>query len=96
MPSDRPHGEKRKMTVSERTVPALTAALQEWLAKFLSVYSNVKRTVEQSVVHAPFVSTWERSRWTGKSGDELTQAQLVVYEVQKDKIKNVWRYPPQK
>ena len=32
MPSDRPHGEKRKMTVSERTVPALTAALQDWLA----------------------------------------------------------------
>ena len=33
MPSDRPHGEKRKMTVSERTVPALTTALQEWLTK---------------------------------------------------------------
>ena len=32
MPPDRPHGEKRKMTVSERTVPALTTALQEWLA----------------------------------------------------------------
>jgi aminoglycoside phosphotransferase (APT) family kinase protein len=30
--ADRSHGEKRKMTVSERTVPALTAALQEWLA----------------------------------------------------------------
>jgi aminoglycoside phosphotransferase (APT) family kinase protein len=28
----RSHGEKRKMTVSERTVPALAAALQEWLA----------------------------------------------------------------
>jgi aminoglycoside phosphotransferase (APT) family kinase protein len=30
--ADRSHGEKRKMTVSERTVPALTAALQDWLA----------------------------------------------------------------
>ncbi|HEY1698417.1 MAG TPA: phosphotransferase family protein [Trebonia sp.] len=33
MASDRPHGEKRKMTVSERSVPALTAALQEWLTE---------------------------------------------------------------
>jgi aminoglycoside phosphotransferase (APT) family kinase protein len=30
--ADRSHSEKRKMTVSERTVPALAAALQEWLA----------------------------------------------------------------
>jgi aminoglycoside phosphotransferase (APT) family kinase protein len=30
--ADRSHSEKRKMTVSERTLPALTAALQEWLA----------------------------------------------------------------
>ena len=29
---DRSHGEKRKMTVSERSIPALTAALQDWLA----------------------------------------------------------------
>ena len=30
--ADRSHGEKIKMTVSERSIPALTAALQEWLA----------------------------------------------------------------
>jgi aminoglycoside phosphotransferase (APT) family kinase protein len=30
--ADRPPGEKRKMTVSERSLPALTAALQDWLA----------------------------------------------------------------
>jgi aminoglycoside phosphotransferase (APT) family kinase protein len=30
--ADRSHGEKRKMTVSERSVPELTAALQHWLA----------------------------------------------------------------
>ncbi|HTS97409.1 MAG TPA: phosphotransferase family protein [Streptosporangiaceae bacterium] len=30
--ADRPPGEKRKMTVSERSIPALTAALQDWLA----------------------------------------------------------------
>jgi aminoglycoside phosphotransferase (APT) family kinase protein len=30
--ADRSHGEKRKMTVSERSVPALAAALQDWLA----------------------------------------------------------------
>jgi len=30
--ADRPHGEKRKMTVSERSIPVLTAALQDWLA----------------------------------------------------------------
>jgi aminoglycoside phosphotransferase (APT) family kinase protein len=30
--ADRSHGEQRKMTVSERTIPALAAALQEWLA----------------------------------------------------------------
>ena len=29
---DRSHGEKRRMTVSERSLPALTAALQDWLA----------------------------------------------------------------
>jgi len=29
----RPHSEKRKMTVSERSVPGLTAALREWLAR---------------------------------------------------------------
>jgi aminoglycoside phosphotransferase (APT) family kinase protein len=29
---DRSHGEKLKMTVSERSIPALTAALQDWLA----------------------------------------------------------------
>ena len=84
--------------VDDRVIPDARgqAALQEWLAKFLSVYPTVKKTVEQSIVHAPFVSVWERSRWTGKSGNELTQAVLVVYEVQKDKIKNVWRYSPQK
>ena len=31
-PADQSHSEKRKMTVSERSVPALTAALQDWLA----------------------------------------------------------------
>jgi aminoglycoside phosphotransferase (APT) family kinase protein len=31
--ADRSHGEKRKMTVSERSIPALTAALQDWLAR---------------------------------------------------------------
>ena len=30
--ADPSHGEKRKMTVSERSIPALTAALQDWLA----------------------------------------------------------------
>jgi aminoglycoside phosphotransferase (APT) family kinase protein len=30
--ADGSHTEKRKMTVSERTIPALTAALREWLA----------------------------------------------------------------
>ena len=30
--ADRSHGEKLKMTVSERSVPALAAALQDWLA----------------------------------------------------------------
>jgi aminoglycoside phosphotransferase (APT) family kinase protein len=30
--ADGSHTEKRKMTVSERTIPALTAALQQWLA----------------------------------------------------------------
>jgi aminoglycoside phosphotransferase (APT) family kinase protein len=29
--ADQSHGEKRKMTVSERDIPALTAALQRWL-----------------------------------------------------------------
>jgi hypothetical protein len=71
------------------------AALQEWMAKFLSVYPTVKRTVEQSIAHGPFVSVWERSRWKGKEDADLTQAALVVYEVQKGKIKNVWRYSPQ-
>lgn len=28
---DQSHTEKRKMTVSERSIPALTAALQQWL-----------------------------------------------------------------
>jgi aminoglycoside phosphotransferase (APT) family kinase protein len=30
-PAERPHGEKRKLTVSERSVGMLTAALQDWL-----------------------------------------------------------------
>jgi aminoglycoside phosphotransferase (APT) family kinase protein len=30
--ADRPRGERRKMTVSERSIPELTAALQDWLA----------------------------------------------------------------
>ena len=30
--ADRSHGEKIKMTVSERSIPALTTALQDWLA----------------------------------------------------------------
>ena len=29
--ADQSHTEKRKMTVSERSIPALTAALQRWL-----------------------------------------------------------------
>jgi aminoglycoside phosphotransferase (APT) family kinase protein len=32
VPADRPPGEKRKMTVSERSVDELAAALQDWLA----------------------------------------------------------------
>jgi len=34
--ADGSHTEKRKMTVSERTIPALTTALQEWLASRLA------------------------------------------------------------
>jgi hypothetical protein len=71
------------------------AALQEWMARFLSVYPTVRRTVEQSIAQGPFVSTWERWRWKGKNGADLTQAGLTVYEVRKGKIRNVWRYAPQ-
>jgi hypothetical protein len=70
-------------------------ALQESTAKFLSVYPMVRKTIEQSIAHGPFVSTWERSRWKGRNGNDLTQAMLVVYEIQQGKIKNIWRYSPQ-
>ena len=83
--------------VDDRVIPDARgqAALQEWMAKFLAVYPTVKRTIEQSIAHGPFVTVWERSRWKGKEDADLTQAGLVVYEVQRGKIKNVWRYSPQ-
>jgi hypothetical protein len=72
------------------------APLQDWMARFLSVYPTVKKTIEQSIAQGPFVSTWERSRWKGRNGADLTQAGLVVYEIRKGKIRNVWRYALQK
>jgi hypothetical protein len=55
----------------------------------------MRKTIEQSIVQAPFVSAWERDRWKGKNGVERSQAQLVVYQVEDGKIQRVWRYPSQ-
>ncbi len=84
--------------VDDRIVPDARGqeALQEWMARFLSVYPTVKKTIEQSIARGPFVTAWERARWKGKADADLTEAVLVVYEVQKGKIKNVWRYSPQR
>jgi ketosteroid isomerase-like protein len=71
------------------------AALQEWMARFFSVYPTASRTIEQSIAHGPFVSAWERARWKDKRGEERTQDGLVVYEIREGKIRNVWRYAPQ-
>jgi hypothetical protein len=83
--------------VDDRALPDARgqAALQEWMAKFFSVFPTARRTIEQSIAHGPFVSAWERARWTDKRGEERTQAGLVVYEVREGKIRNVWRYAPQ-
>src|SRR4029077_536678 len=63
------------------------AALQEWLARYFSVFPTAQRTIEQSIAHGPFVSAWERARWKDKRGEERTQAELVVYEVREGKIR---------
>jgi hypothetical protein len=70
-------------------------ALRDWMAKYLSVYPTMRKTIEQSIVHAPFVSVLERDRWKGKDGSERTQDELVVYQVEDGKIQRVWRYPSQ-
>ncbi|HEY0554066.1 MAG TPA: nuclear transport factor 2 family protein [Thermoanaerobaculia bacterium] len=84
--------------VDDRILPDARGqeALQEWMARFLSAYPTAKKAIEQSIAHGPFVTTWERSHWKGKGSADLTQAVLVVYEVQKGKIRNVWRYSPQR
>jgi hypothetical protein len=81
----------------DRIVPeaAGQTALRDWMAKYLSVYPTMRKTIEQSIVHAPFVSAWERDRWKGKDGGERTQAQLVIYQVEDGKIQCIWRYPSQ-
>jgi ketosteroid isomerase-like protein len=83
--------------VDDRALPDARgqAALQEWMARFFSVYPTAQRTIEQSIAHGPFVSAWERDRWKDKRGEDRTQAGLVVYEVRDGKIRNVWRYAPQ-
>ena len=83
--------------VDDRALPDARgqAALQEWMARYFSVFPTAQRTIEQSIAHGPFVSAWERARWKDKRGEERTQAELVVYEVREGKIRNVWRYPPQ-
>src|SRR6476661_8178207 len=60
----------------DRIVPdaAGQTALRDWMAKYLSVYPTMRKTIEQSIVQAPFVSAWERDRWKGKNGVERTQA----------------------
>jgi hypothetical protein len=79
----------------DRIVPDATGqtALRDWMAKYLSVYPTMRKTIEQSIVHAPLVSAWERDRWTGKDGGERTQAELVIYQIEDGKIQRVWRYP---
>jgi hypothetical protein len=81
----------------DRIVPDATGqmALRDWMAKYLSVYPTMRKTIEQSIVHDPFVSAWERDRWKGKDGGERTQSQLVIYQVEDGKIQRVWRYPSQ-
>jgi hypothetical protein len=81
----------------DRIVPdaAGQTAFRDWMAKFLGVYKTTRKTIEQSMVHAPFVSVLERDRWKGKDGGERTQAQLVIYQVEDGKIQRVWRYPSQ-
>ncbi len=81
----------------DRIIPEASGqtALRDWMAKYLSVYPTMRKTVEQSIVHAPFVSALERDRWKGKDGSERTQAGLVVYQVEDGKIQRVWRYPLQ-
>ena len=81
----------------DRIVPeaAGQTALRDWMAKYLSVYPTMRKTIEQTIVHAPFVSAWERDRWKGKDGGERSQAQLVVYQVEEGRIQRVWRYPSQ-
>ncbi|MEO6196080.1 MAG: nuclear transport factor 2 family protein [Thermoanaerobaculia bacterium] len=81
----------------DRIVPdaAGQTALRDWMAKYLAVYPTMRKTIEQSIVHAPFVSAWERDRWKGKDGGERTQAQLVIYQVEEGKIQRIWRYPSQ-
>jgi hypothetical protein len=69
-------------------------ALQGWMVKLFSAFPVMSRAIEQSIAHGPFVSVWERARFKARDNADMTQAGLVVYEVRKGKIKNVWRYTP--
>jgi aminoglycoside phosphotransferase (APT) family kinase protein len=51
--ADQSHSEKRKMTVSERSVPALTAALEHWIAAQSAVTGGPTGTPTVTGVRAP-------------------------------------------
>ena len=66
-------------------------AVRELLAKNLTSYTNLRKTIDQSIIQGSLVSVLEHSQWKGRRED-LKQDTLVVYHIEDGKIRHVWIY----
>ena len=80
--ADQSHSEKRKMTVSERSIPALTGALQHWIAAQSAMPGGFSGVPTVTEVRAPdsngLSSTSVLFDVSWVSGDELRRGSYVA------------------
>ncbi len=68
----------------------LSRSLRAYFASF-----TARSEIEDLIVNGRYVSMRERVRWNATDGTPHTQASLVVFEIEGDRISRTWYYPSQ-
>ena len=75
-------------------VTASAQQLYDELTVYFQSYPSVRSSLENISVNGNYLTAVERPVWEEK-GERQSQASIVVYEFEDEKIKRFWYYPPQ-
>lgn len=79
------------VTVEAQGHDALHAGMRTYFANI----RKPRSVLEGALATGPYVTVQERVHWETKDGEPKSQAALAVYQVEAERIRRVWYFPPE-